>query len=111
MPLTGSVGYSAQWRILWNAGGDTGYQTFTPGNNAYALVSNSVTAPTAATSATIFFHFAGAATPSQSASTIDIDDIALGSGVSSPGTPAVTNILVSRHFAGRANQLAQHLRY
>jgi len=56
--LTGSTGYSAQWRILWNAGGDTGYQTYTPGNNAYAAISNSVTAPASATSATIYFHFA-----------------------------------------------------
>ena len=57
--LPGSAGYNAQWRILWNAGGDTGYQTYTPGNNAYASINNSVTAPAAATSATIFFHFAG----------------------------------------------------
>jgi CxxC motif-containing protein (DUF1111 family) len=90
--LTGSAGYNAQWRILWNVGGDTGYQTFTPGNNAYASISNSVTAPAAATSATIFFHFAGAASPSQSA-TIDIDDIALGSGSGSSGSPGVTNII------------------
>ena len=89
--LTGSAGDSDQWRILWNAGGDTGYQTFNPRNNSYGLISNSVTAPAAATSGTIFFHFAGAASPSLSA-TIDIDDVTLGSGVSSPGTPAVTNI-------------------
>ncbi len=90
--LTGSAGYSAQWRILWNTGGDTGYQTFTPGNNAYALISNSVTAPAGATSATIYFHFAGAASPSQSA-TIDIDDVVLGSGSSNPGSAPMTNIL------------------
>jgi beta-glucanase (GH16 family) len=90
--LSGSAGYSAQWRILWNAGGDTGYQTYTPGSNAYAEISNSVTAPAAATSATIYFHFAGAASASQSA-TIDLDDVLLGSGASSPGTPAVTNVL------------------
>lgn len=89
--LTGSAGYNAQWRILWNAGGDTGYQGFTPGNNAYAFISNSVTAPASATTATVFLHFAGAAIPSQSA-TIDVDDIALGTG-STPGTPGVTNIL------------------
>ena len=88
--LSGSTGYNAQWRILWNAGGDTGYQTFTPGNNAYNIVSNSVTAPAGATSATLFFHFAGAASASQSA-TIDLDDVLLGSGPT-PGTPAVTNI-------------------
>ena len=35
--LTGSVGDSDQWRILWNAGGDTGYQTFNPGNNSLRL--------------------------------------------------------------------------
>src|SRR5208282_4420835 len=90
--LTGSQGESCQWRILWNTGGDTGYQTYTPGNNAYALISTSVTAPAAATSATIYFHFAGAAIPSQSA-TIDLDDVVLGSGGSSPGLPAVTNVL------------------
>jgi beta-glucanase (GH16 family) len=90
--LSGSAGYNGQWRILWNVGGDTGYQSFTPGNNAYALISASVTAPAGATSATIFFHFAGAASPSQSA-TIDLDDVLLGSGVANPGTPAVTNVL------------------
>ena len=90
--LTGSAGYSSQWRILWNAGGDTGYQNFTPGNNTYALITNSVTAPASATSATIYFHFAGAAIPSQSA-TIDIDDVLLGSGSPSPGSPPATNIL------------------
>jgi hypothetical protein len=26
--LAGSLGYNAQWRILWNPSGDTGYQTF-----------------------------------------------------------------------------------
>jgi beta-glucanase (GH16 family) len=88
--LSGSAGYNAQWRILWNAGGDTGYQTYTPGNNAYTLISNSVTAPPGATSATVYFHFAGAASPAQSA-TIDLDDVLLGSGAS-PGTPAVTNV-------------------
>ncbi len=89
--LTGSAGYSGQWRILWNAGGDTGYQGFTPGKNVYALISNSVVAPTAATSATLFIHFAGAAISNQSA-TIDFDDFALGSG-GSQGSPGVTNIL------------------
>ncbi len=90
--LSGSAGYSAQWRILWNSGGDTGYQTYAPGNNTYASISNSVTAPAGATSATIFFHFAGAASPGVT-SAIDIDDVVLGSGASSPGSPAVTNIL------------------
>ena len=90
--LTGSVGATPEWRILWNAGGDTGYRAYTPGNNAYASISNSVTAPASATSATIYFHFAGAADSNQSA-TIDIDDVALGSGGSGPGSPAVTNVL------------------
>ncbi len=84
--LTGSAGDNDQWRILWNAGGDTGYQTFNPGNNAYGLISNSVTAPASATSATIYFHFAGAASPSLSA-TIDLDDVTLGSGVPVPALP------------------------
>ncbi len=89
--LAGSQGYNAEWRILWNAGGDTGYHAFVPGTNTYFRTSNSVMVPASATSATIFFHFAGAAIPSQSA-TIDIDDVALGLG-SSPGSPGVTNIL------------------
>jgi CxxC motif-containing protein (DUF1111 family) len=90
--LAGSAGQNTEWRILWNTGGDTGYQAYTPGANAYALISRSVTAPASATSATIFFHFAGAATPGVTA-TIDIDDVVLGSGGSGPGTPAVTNVL------------------
>ena len=76
--LAGSMGHNTQWRILWNAGGDTGYQTFNAGNNTYAFVSNSLTAPLAATSATLYFHFAGAAIPGQSA-TIQLDDVSLSS--------------------------------
>lgn len=90
--LSGSAQYSAQWRILWNAGGDTGYQAFTPGNNAYGLISNTVVAPAPATSATIYFHFAGAAISDVTA-TIDLDDVVLGSGNAGSGTPAVTNLL------------------
>jgi len=89
--LAGSAGYNAEWRILWNAGGDTGYRGYTPGNNTYGFISNSVTAPAAASSATIFFHFAGAAIPSQSA-TIHLDDVALGA-ASSPGSVGQTNVL------------------
>jgi len=89
--LTGSAGYNAQWRVLWNSGGDTGYQTFTPGNNSYAVISNSVTAPPSATSATIFLHFAGAAVTSLWAR-IDVDDVALGNVGFNPGTPTVTNV-------------------
>ena len=90
--LTGSAGQSPQRRILWNVGGDTGYQGFTPGNNVYALISNSVTAPAAATSATLILRVAGAAIPSQSA-TIQFDDVTFGSGGSGPGSPGLTNIL------------------
>lgn len=90
--LAGSQGANAQWRILWSPSGDTGYQTFTPGAGAYALFSTSVTAPAGATSATIYFHFAGAAVTTWTA-TIDIDDVLLGNGSSSPGTPPVTNTL------------------
>lgn len=91
--LAGSAGYNAQWEIQWNTGGSTGFQTYTPGNNSYALISNTVAAPAGATSATVTFYNAGAADPSQSA-TIDFDDVALGSANgASPGTPGVTNIL------------------
>ncbi|HEY1789418.1 MAG TPA: di-heme oxidoredictase family protein, partial [Verrucomicrobiae bacterium] len=90
--VSGSAGYNAQWRILWNAGGDTGYQGFSPGNGVYAGITNSVVAPAGATSATLYFHFAGAASPGQTA-TIDIDDVAFGNGISTPGTPAATNVM------------------
>jgi CxxC motif-containing protein (DUF1111 family) len=90
--LTGSSGQTTEWRILWNAGGDTGYRAYTPGANVYASISNSVTAPAGATSATIFFHFAGSATAGVTA-TIDIDDVVLGNGSSDPGSPTVTNVL------------------
>jgi hypothetical protein len=92
--LTGSAGYNTQWRVLWNAGGDTGYQTFNPGNNAYAFVSNSLAAPLAATSATICFHFAGAAIPSQSA-TIQLDDVSLSSTNVVSGGSGSTNQIVA----------------
>jgi CxxC motif-containing protein (DUF1111 family) len=89
--LAGSAGYNAQWRVLWSLGGDTGYQTFSPGTAQYGLITNSLTAPTGATSATVFFHFAGAAVSSQSA-TIDLDDVALGTGFNA-GSPGSTNTL------------------
>src|ERR1035441_5865105 len=89
--LSGSQGYSGQWEIQWNVGGSTGYQNFTPGAGSYALFSTTVTAPAGATSATIYIHIAGAASQTLSAN-IDIDDVVLGSGGSTPGTPPVTNI-------------------
>ena len=44
------------WRtcVLWNAGGDTGFQNFTPGTTNYTLFSTSVTPPANATSANTF---------------------------------------------------------
>ena len=72
----------------------TGYQSFTPGNNSYALVTNSVTAPPGATLATIYFHFAGAAIVGQTA-TIDFDDVSLAGGTPNAGTPPVTNYLAA----------------
>jgi len=90
--LAGSQGYNAQWRILWNTGGDTGYQTFNPGSGSYTQFNTSVTAPASATSATIFFHIAGAAVTNWFAN-LDFDDVVLGSGSSNSGTPAVTNVL------------------
>ena len=94
--LAGSAGQNAQWRILWNTGGDTGYQGFTAGNNAYAMISNSVTAPATATSATLYFHFAGAAIASQSA-TIDLDDVSLSSTNGTGGGGGTTNQAFAIH--------------
>ena len=90
--LSGSQGYSGQWRILWSPSGDTGYQSFTPGANTYSQFTTTVTPPAGATSGTIFIHIAGAAVTNWVAN-IDIDDIVLGSGGSTPGTPTVTNVL------------------
>jgi hypothetical protein len=91
--LLGSAGYNAQWRVLYNAGGDTGFQSFNPGTNSYAFTSNSLAVPAAATSATLYFHFAGAAIPSQSAN-IDLDDVQFG-----------TNNVVNGGGTGSTNQL------
>lgn len=96
--LAGSQGYNTQWRVLWNAGGDTGYQTFNAGNNIYAFISNSITAPLAATTATLFFHFAGAAIPSQSA-TIELDDVSL-SATNVVIAPGITNRTVAAIVRG-----------
>lgn len=75
--LTGGAGQNPQWRVVWSSGGDTGFHAFTPGTNVYAFISNSVTAPVAATSATLSFYCAGAAVTNQSA-TIQLDDVSLG---------------------------------
>jgi hypothetical protein len=94
-----SAGYNAQWRVLWNADGDTGYHTFTPGNAVYSLVSNLLTAPAAATSATLYFHFAGAAITSQSAN-LQLDDFSWGTNTTATngtggGTSGATNHIVA----------------
>jgi endoglucanase Acf2 len=97
---SGSAGYAAQWRVFWNAGGDTGYQSFTPGDNAYAFISNSLAAPAAATSATVYFHFSGAADSTKSA-TIDIDDVSLTLDNSTGGTTSPqTNVVPAQVLAG-----------
>jgi hypothetical protein len=92
--LTGSAGYNAQWRVVWNAGGDTGFRGYTPGNNAYAFISNSITVPAAATAATLYFYFAGAAIPSQSA-TLQLDDVSWGSTNGVIVDPGNTNPIVA----------------
>jgi hypothetical protein len=80
--LAGSAGDVEQYNVqFFNAGngfvGQTGYQNFNPGGNVYAqTVVNGVTAPAGAATAAVFFHFAGAAAPSLTA-TIDVDDVSL----------------------------------
>jgi CxxC motif-containing protein (DUF1111 family) len=90
--LAGSQGQSAQWKIAWNAGGDTGYQNMILGAGTYTFNSFPVTVPNGATLATIYFHIAGAAVTSWVAN-VDFDDVVLGSGNSNPGSPTVTNVL------------------
>ena len=99
--VNGSAGYNAEWRILWNTGGDTGYHAFTPGNNVYASISNSVTAPLAATSATIFLHCAGAASPSLSA-TLQFDDVSLTTTNIGGGSGGATNQVQAAIIRGKA---------
>jgi CxxC motif-containing protein (DUF1111 family) len=91
--IAGAAGCNPQWRVIWNTGGDTGFHTFAPGNNQYGVISNSVTAPAGATSATLDFYFAGAADPGQSA-TIQLDDVAFGA-AGGTGSPGQTNILAA----------------
>lgn len=80
--LTGSAGDNDQYNIQWfNASsvlvGQTGYTSYAPGANVYAqTVVSGLVAPATAATASIFFHCAGAAIPSQSA-TIDFDDVSL----------------------------------
>lgn len=80
--LTGSAGDNDQYNIQWlntNSAvvGSTGYIGFTPGPNIYAqTLVNNIAAPATAAKANLFFHFAGAAIPSQSAN-INIDDVSL----------------------------------
>jgi len=80
--LTGSAGDSDQYNIQWfNTNsvsvGQTGYTGYTPGTNVYAQTRvNGLAAPPTAATASIFFHNAGAASLSQSA-TLDFDDVSL----------------------------------
>jgi hypothetical protein len=80
--LTGSAGDNDQYNIQWlNTNsvqvGQTGYTGYTPGTNVYAQrVVNGLVAPPTAATASIFFHTAGAASASQSA-TLDFDDVSL----------------------------------
>jgi hypothetical protein len=80
--LAGSAGDVEQYNLQWfNVGNglisQTSYQGFSPGANVYAqTVVNGLTAPSGAATATIYFHYAGAAAPSLSA-TIDMDDVSL----------------------------------
>jgi CxxC motif-containing protein (DUF1111 family) len=90
--LSGSQGAVPQYAISFNAGAGTGFQPFTPGNNAYSQFTTSVTAPAGSSSATITFYIAGSANTAQSAN-IDIDDVVFGSGSSNPGSPPSTNVL------------------
>jgi len=83
--LTGSVGDADQYRIVWlNSGGlpigDTGFFNFTPGNNAYAQTSRTVTSAVGTVFAEIDFHIAGAAVTNFTA-TLDFDDTSFAAAV------------------------------
>jgi hypothetical protein len=89
--LAGSAGDVTQWDVQWFNGGligDTGFQTYNPGNNAYAFINNVISAPASATTADVIFYNAGAAAPSLSA-TIDFDNVSLAAAVPEPGIAAL----------------------
>ena len=99
--LAGSAGDVDQYNIQWYGPGllsQTGFQTYTPGANAYAQTTiTGLVAPTNATSATVIFYCPGAASTSQSA-TIDFDDVSFSNtnnagsgGGSGSGTITSTN--------------------
>jgi hypothetical protein len=82
--------YNVQW---FNASSgfisQTGYTGFTPGANVYAqtVVTNNMTAPAGAATATVFLHFAGGAIVG-GAATVDVDDASF-TAVPEPSTMAL----------------------
>jgi hypothetical protein len=89
--LAGSAGAAPQWDIQWfNPAfvSETGFHGYTPGNNAYAPITNSVIAPANATTATIIFYTPGAAATNQSANIL-LDDVSFSTG----GGSAQTNVV------------------
>jgi beta-glucanase (GH16 family) len=102
--LAGSAADVDEYNIQWlNSNSvvvaSTGYTSCTPGANVYAqTVVKGLTAPAAATSANIFFHCAGGASPSLSA-TIDFDDISLTNSAAGGGTGVVTTNQVQAGIA------------
>jgi beta-glucanase (GH16 family) len=102
--LAGSVADVDQYNLQWlnsnsTVVASTGYTTYTPGANAYAqTVVNGLTAPATATSATIYFHCAGGAGQSLSA-TIDLDDVSLTNSASGGGSSGILTNTVQAGIA------------
>jgi hypothetical protein len=105
--LAGSVADVDTYNISWlNSNSvvvaSTGYTSYTPGPNVYVqTVVNGLTAPMSATSATIYFHSAGGAGSTLSA-TIDIDDVSL----ANPTAGSSGGILTNAVQAGIARGVA-----
>jgi PEP-CTERM motif-containing protein len=102
--LSGSAGDADQYRIQWlNAAGapigDTGFLNFSPGNNAYAQTSITVTSIVGTVFATIDYHIAGAAAPSLTA-TLDFDDVSFAAAVPEPSTFVLAGIGLLGAFIG-----------
>ena len=94
MPLQAARDTMLSGGFYGNSGGDTGYQSFAPGNKVYACISNSVTASGLARfPSDPLFSFCGRSVSQANQPRLILMIAAFGNGAPAPGSPAVTNVL------------------